>query len=348
MNNYLLKQTNIVSKNHFYFIFIILLFFTPPVASQSYPSEYDIEKDLLITISGAYFYAFGQERSLAEIEARFPILRADVFQVKLEFYNKFSSSIKCLDSLLELFSPKWDSVKQVISKSTIDFCTSQDIILEDAKVFISTVRNRSLLLDPENYLIILQMFRPEYSITPELEMRRKETRRFIGTNHHKAKNIDFQIDLPISWAASEGNRPNIIQKFRSMNNFGKSMAQIMAIDLEPGASYSKKEVKALSKRSAAIELLPNNAKYITSEYVEIDGLPTVMCEYTIQHKSAVNNLYLHVVNYSIYYSNKLILLQFSSASTIDKRKDADFLFKKNNLLYKLIANSLVVTSQWNE
>ena len=50
---------------------------------------------------------------------------------------------------------------------------------------------------------------------PAKEFLDGKTRKYSTLNHSKAKGANFQINVPESWSSREGNRPNIIQFFKS-------------------------------------------------------------------------------------------------------------------------------------
>jgi hypothetical protein len=54
---------------------------------------------------------------------------------------------------------------------------------------------------------------------------------FSTNDHPKTKGVNFTIAYPNSWAAAEGDRPNIVQKFTSEAGRGLEMAVIVTNDL---------------------------------------------------------------------------------------------------------------------
>ena len=61
------------------------------------------------------------------------------------------------------------------------------------------------------------------------------TKVFKTENHPKAKGLDLQINVPISWYAREGKRPNVVQFFNNQNDFGDASLAFLIKDIEDGA-----------------------------------------------------------------------------------------------------------------
>jgi len=77
-------------------------------------------------------------------------------------------------------------------------------------------------------------------------------------------------------------------------------------------------------------------------------LPGIYQEYKIRQTQIDNDLILHFINYNVYYKNKMISIQCSVGSTSDDEKNTDSVFMKYKELFKSIAESLVVQSQWKQ
>ena len=93
-------------------------------------------------------------------------------------------------------------------------------------------------------------------------------------------------------------------------------------------------------------MLPKNSQFINGGFIRIDNLPGIYQEYKILQTQIDNELLMHNINYNVYYKNKMIIIQCSVGSTKDEEKNTDSIFMKYKELFKLVAGSLVVQSQW--
>ena len=73
---------------------------------------------------------------------------------------------------------------------------------------------------PTPVIQTLLMFKPRYIRSPTAEFSDGYRQRYESAGTGKAKGVAFNLQVPISWKAMEGNRPNVVAKFVSENGRG--------------------------------------------------------------------------------------------------------------------------------
>jgi hypothetical protein len=172
-------------------------------------------------------------------------------------------------------------------------------------------------------------------------------RTFKSTNHPKAKGIDLKIEYPASWDAAEGERPNIIQKFRTSN--GESVATVMLAVKEipfPAQNITKKDIEdVFAPETLKAFLKPVNGVYISSTRIKLDGLPGSMMHYSARGQRLDIPVEVRGLNFMVLYENKLITIDCGIAMPGTENGDIEMQFNQYVTVFKQIASSLVVNNQ---
>jgi len=305
-----------------------------------------INNTVITEMSQAYGFKIGQDYSLEIIEKKYPDLKPKIQIAKLKFEKSFGNSISTIDSILSSKGAEWLKIKQQLKDQVKSSVNLSGYNFEQLQDFVSSVESRANGDIPNPIIGTLLTFNTNYLKNPTYEFTDGFKYRFKSTGNLKAKNVDFHIDLPKSWLSKEGNRPNIVQKFVSQNGHGLVMALVLILELPGVSNISEEDIKELSQKEESKEMLPKNSQFINSGFIKIDGLPGIFQEYKISQTQIDNEVLMHTVNYNVYYRNKMISVQCSVSSTSDDEKNTDSVFNKYKELFKLIAGSLVVQSQW--
>jgi hypothetical protein len=85
---------------------------------------------------------------------------------------------------------------------------------------------------------------------------------------------------------------------------------------------------------------------IESKPIVLEGQKGGMWIYEITGGRLDVKLIMRTLQYSIFYKNKLIMVQFSTGGTPETRKNWVAEFDKNRALFTMIANSLVLMDQY--
>lgn len=299
-------------------------------------------------MSQAYGFKVGQDYSLEMIEKKYPDLKPQIQIAKLKFDKSFSKSIVTIDSILSAEGNEWLKIKSQINDQIKSSINLNSYNYDQIKDFVQSVESRANGDIPVPIISTLLTFNPTYLKNPTLEFTDGFKYRFSSKDNLKAKGVDFHLDLPQSWLAKEGNRPNIVQKFVSQNGHGLAMALILVLELPEVNNISEEDVKELARSEESKEMLPKNSQFINSGFIKIDGLPGIYQEYKIRQTQIDNEVLMHSINYNVYYKNKMISIQCSVGSNSEDENNTDAVFLKYKELFKSIAGSLVVQSQWKK
>ena len=87
------------------------------------------------------------------------------------------------------------------------------------------------------------------------------------------------MKFPKSWKSAEGNRPNVIQKWKSQNGSGENVATLLVQDVS-GISYSKEEISLLAKDETELKaMIPSGGIIKGASVSNVDQQPALLIEY---------------------------------------------------------------------
>ncbi len=175
----------------------------------------------------------------------------------------------------------------------------------------------------------------------------KET--FSTQGHAKAKGVNLRISYPKSWAAMEGERPNMVQKFVSENGRGLEMATIITRSI-PAA-----EAVELSSREAQQEffapsnithLAPDGAALISTERTEIEGLPAGSLECSMEVQRAGMRLFTRTWMLIFLSGDTLVNVSFQVGDIAANKDGVSKRMESMRPLFFHMANSIVLPDLW--
>ena len=159
-------------------------------------------------------------------------------------------------------------------------------------------------------------------------------------NHPKAKSVNMTIKVPSRWKIREGNRPNVVKVFT-----GDSSIYLIMIK-ENATFFSRNEARELLKDDDLVNniiqesiLNASNFTVIDKSIVTIGTYPSIFYKAKVTTERTGLTITLIMNSWTIFYEDKLVLLQSSylennNASLID-----DLFFK--------ITNSVIFPDQYN-
>ena len=91
-------------------------------------------------------------------------------------------------------------------------------------------------------------------------------------------------------------------------------------------------------------MMPDEGTFLTAKKITIDGLACAELSYILKSNSVAGELHIYVLQYSLFYKNKLIMISFAAGDlTLDGVK---ILLNKYQGVFKGIMNSFVLLNQW--
>jgi len=171
---------------------------------------------------------------------------------------------------------------------------------------------------------------------------------FNTQNHPKAKSVHFTIAYPSSWAAKEGERPNIVQKFVSEGGHGLEMAMIITktLPLPAGTTITEADLKELFTSTEMKDMLPKGAKFINAKQTKIEGLPAGILEYSMHQERAGMAIDMQGISYIFIHHSTMVQLQCAVSGVAASQGNISRRMATFKTLFALMANSIVIPDKW--
>lgn len=175
----------------------------------------------------------------------------------------------------------------------------------------------------------------------------KET--FSTQGHSRAKGVNLRISYPRSWAAMEGEHPNVVQKFVSENGRGLDMAVIVTRRL-PAAAAAELSSRGAQQEffapSSLKELLPEGATLIRAESTEIEGLPAGSLECSTEVQRAGMTVFSRTWMLTFLSGDTLVHVSFQVADIPANKDGVPTRMESIRPLFFQMANSIVLPDLW--
>jgi hypothetical protein len=172
---------------------------------------------------------------------------------------------------------------------------------------------------------------------------------FSTRDHLKAKGVNFTIAYPSGWLASEGERPNIVQKFVSEGGRGLEMAMIVTkeLPLPAGTIVTDEDMREIFSPAGLQEMLPTGAVFVGAQSTEIEATPAGILEYSMRSERAGMTVLIHAWTLNFLYAQTLVQVQFQVAGSTQSAEEVVRRMATFKPLFVLIANSIVFPDKWS-
>ncbi len=331
-------------KNKSFLHLILIIFFSIPVFSQITDN---VKKPKIERVSQSFGYLTGQEYSLNYLKNEFPQLENNVLIAEMAFKSTFGKSKSGMEDYLSNYLGD-DKLKDFNDNLIAEFekkMNNQTLTEEIANNFIKDIENRAKGSISSPILETLLSF--QYADSPHRELLAGFTTTFKTKGHAKSKNTDWQIRVPKSWRAKEGDRPNIIQSFT--DDFGDGLNNIMLMvkdmPVSKGTKLSDKEKEEFFSEKEIKTTLPKEAKFISFSNMTLDSNIGGM----LQVEQIVSRLdykfKMRVVQFMFIRGFKIYMLM-ATVSSSNIEDDLAVKMEKYMPLFRLVANSIVVNDQY--
>lgn len=171
---------------------------------------------------------------------------------------------------------------------------------------------------------------------------------FSTKGHAKAKGVNLTITYPNSWAAAEGERPNIVQKFVSEGGRGLEMAMISTkeLPLPPGTVLTTEDLNELFAPTELRQMLPSGAIFVDARSTQIEAEPAGILEYTMRADRAGMTILIHAWTLNFLSGNTLVQVHFQVGGPATSERDVARRMAAFKPLFTLMANSIVLPDKW--
>lgn len=172
--------------------------------------------------------------------------------------------------------------------------------------------------------------------------------KFSTAGHAKAKGLDMTISYPSSWAAKEGERPNIVQKFVSEGGRGLEIAAIItkSLQLSPDTTLTESDLKEFFTPAELKTVMPDGAKFIHARQTRIEGLPAGILEYSIATERAGMTIDMQVISFIVISGTTLAQFQGHVAAPGESSSALAERMAEFKPVFTLMANSIVLQDKW--
>ena len=302
-------------------------------------------------MSRTYGYYIGQTYTLDNIKKKYPNLQNEIFLIKNDFDLKYLKSIKDIEQFFtkNMSKKQWSDLQKMV-KDGIKKQLNTNISYEESLEAIQVVKAR-IKGDIESPVIeTLLMFNPNYQKNPIEELNDKFIQTYNSKDNPKAKGVDFSVKVPKSWKSQEANRPNIVRKFTSNN--GYIIEDTFMENIMLGVYDLPIEVKKLTSQDVTdvCNDIPENSVLRECKATTLENLPVVVQRLKLNMKRLENSMNMEVVQYNVFYKNKMIIIQGQVGTMNEKISEKTLLerFEKFKPVFNYVANSLMISNLYKQ
>jgi len=328
------------------YAFSILLFFLITINVVGQTTD-KFKKPKYLRVCVAYGYIIGQEYSLKLIKNEFPQFEMNILKSQMQFNSTFGKSKDGMKKYLVdyLGQVEFKKFEDTLIDEIKKLLSSQILTEEISTNFIYEVERRANGNIVPTVLETLLSF--QFADKPQDELTLGFTTTFKTKGHIKSKNTDWQIKVPKSWKSEEADRPNIIQKFTSDFGSGNQSIMIMVkeMSLPQEHEITNEELNDLFTEKEMRDMVPSGGKFISFSKMTFDNNIGGMLEVEQTMERLDIKIKIRIVQFMFILGNKMYILQGTVGSE-DTNTDLSVVMKKYLPLYKLVANSIVVNSQY--
>lgn len=271
--------------------------------------------------------------------------------IKNDFDLKYLKSIKDIEQFFtkNMSKKQWSDLQKMV-KDGIKKQLNTNISYEESLEAIQVVKAR-IKGDIESPVIeTLLMFNPNYQKNPIEELNDKFIQTYNSKDNPKAKGVDFSVKVPKSWKSQEANRPNIVRKFTSNNGYiieDTFIENIMILVYDLPI-----EVKKLTSQDVTdvCNDIPENSVLRECKATTLENLPVVVQRLKLNMKRLENSMNMEVVQYNVFYKNKMIIIQGQVGTMNEKISEKTLLerFEKFKPVFNYVANSLMISNLYKQ
>lgn len=178
-----------------------------------------------------------------------------------------------------------------------------------------------------------------------------QTNKFSTEGHQKSKGINITIEYPNSWAAAEGERPHIVQKFsRAFEDGSTVMCLILIKDLPLQVKmFSDEEIaKEIFTEEVIKSMFPGNSKLLEHQQTKYDGQPGAIGSFEMVQERSGIQIHIYVLQHVFIYSKKMISIQCTVGGLSANSDKIENLYKSYVPLFIQIGNSIVIHDKWQK
>lgn len=175
--------------------------------------------------------------------------------------------------------------------------------------------------------------------------------KYSTKDHPKAKGINITVEYPSHWKLSEGERPNIVQKFSGDASDGITrMFLILIKDIPNEVSVMPAEdiAKEAFSGDALKEMMPPGGEFIKGEQTKYDGQPGAWAIFSINSQRAGMTMKMYTLQHMFIYGGKTVSIQCMVGGLEQMSGNLNQEFNSYIPLFQQIGNSIIVPDKWTK
>lgn len=331
-------------------VLILMNSFWSFVLAQQLPPYPKMSNQAADDMAATWAFYKAQALLIQSYSEKFPMLSEELKVAQLFFDDKFADSIANIDAIMTTENRPWLSTKQELIQTlnkTVSLA-KQEATYSQAKSLIEEVKKKAKGELPSPYLETLLIYKTDFLKRPPNEFLEGYKNTFSSENHPKANGVNFELSFPKSWKAKEGRLKSVINIIMSENGRGLEglILSVKTLPVSEGKEMSVTEIKEFLSLNTIRKSLPSNVQIISETQMKIDNLPSKAVLFEVEQMQLSMNLKSRCLLFTTLYQNKLIFLQFFVTSAPGEEKNLISRFNKFDPLFRLMANSMIVKSQY--
>ena len=304
---------------------------------------FSVNQNSLGGLATVYGYLTGQEISLKAIESSYPELQQEVTLARLQFDASYSNAReKTKNKLIEIFKDNGIKLMAMTDEKLAEQ-PPKFLTKNEAVAFIKTVHNRANGII-ENQPIRDFLLAITYFENPGLEIADKKVQKFNTKNEVKAKGLDINVTLPLSWKEQEGTTPNSIRLWKSEGGTGKSLITFLVYN--SGDTRTKAQVKTAIERKELTNMVHPKATVNKIIYSEVSNQAGWYEESELVQQRLDLELYSKHKNIRVIYGGKTIEFGCGSGDAMANKEEVIKESKRVESLCRAVLLSLVLNNPY--
>src|SRR5690554_4215387 len=192
----------------------------------------------------------------------------------------------------------------------------------------------------------------QFQENPQKEFTAGYVNTFSIKGHRKSKNTDWQLKIPKSWYAKEGNGPNIIYKFISDCGNGNEIVILLVQDLNDfyDLNYIKEELggekdeflkELLYNEETVKGMIPKKGKLLSLKRETIAFNEGIIFSYQYATESLGIKMQMQTLYFMLLIDDRIYHIQ-ASVNSDNINEDLNLKMNKFKPLFMQIANSIII------
>lgn len=202
-----------------------------------------------------------------------------------------------------------------------------------------------LLLAWLSFLFIHPCFSIENNKKLQYYLKGEKTRYYTKGNP-KAHGLNISIDYPKRWIASEGDRPNVVQKFYLENPKDTDIGCLILIKEIPFIQGQSEE-KVLKDLLSNFQQNIPQMSIMGSKETTYDGQKGILFSYTLNQNMAGVAAKSISLTHLFFFKEKMITIS-CSVTGLESNNNLSNTFKENLPLFYAIGFSIVIHDKWHQ